>query len=186
MPCSGGTCSRRDLVWAAPARADQRAELVPARVGPHAPWARRHPSRRGCSTSAAGGVPARPPTSARCSRRSSPSASSSCSRKRCPSPSRSEPSPRPGCSSARTARTSSTGSSRGSSRSLEFFQPAHVNWGVYTMLCAAGHDHWNILCEPVRHLGPRKFADMDVPVELVLESVARILERQAQWRSEPA
>jgi len=69
---------------------------------------------------------------------------------------------------------------------LEFFQPAHVNWGVYTMLCAAGHDHWNILCEPVRHLGPRKFADMHVPVELVLDSVGRILERQAQWPSEPA
>lgn len=61
---------------------------------------------------------------------------------------------------------------------LEFFQPAHVNWGVYTMLCAAGHDHWNIMCEPVRRLGPRKFDDMRVPVDLVLESVTRMLERQ--------
>ena len=62
---------------------------------------------------------------------------------------------------------------------LEFFQPAHVNWGVYTMLCAAGQDHWNIMCEPERRLGPRKFDDMHVPVELVLESVARMLEQPA-------
>jgi capsular polysaccharide biosynthesis protein len=57
---------------------------------------------------------------------------------------------------------------------LEFFQPAHVNWGVYSVLCAAGHDHWNILCPPVRRLGPRRFNDMRVPVELVLETVGRI------------
>jgi capsular polysaccharide biosynthesis protein len=62
---------------------------------------------------------------------------------------------------------------------LEFFQPAHVNWGVYTMLCAAGHDHWNVMCEPERRLGPRKFDDMHVPVEVVLESVARMLEQPA-------
>lgn len=57
---------------------------------------------------------------------------------------------------------------------LEFFQPAHVNWGVYSVLCAAGHDHWNILCPPVRRLGPRRFDNMRVPVELVLETVGRI------------
>jgi hypothetical protein len=62
---------------------------------------------------------------------------------------------------------------------LEFFQPAHVNWGVYSVLCAAGQDHWNIMCKPVRHLGPRKFDDMHVPVDLVLESVSRILEQSA-------
>jgi hypothetical protein len=61
---------------------------------------------------------------------------------------------------------------------LEFFQPAHVNWGLYTVLCAAGHDHWNILCEPVRRLGPRKFDDMLVPVDTVRESVAKILAEQ--------
>ena len=58
---------------------------------------------------------------------------------------------------------------------LEFFQPAHVNWGVYTVLCAAGQDHWNLMCKPVRRLGPRKFDDMYVPVDLVLESVERML-----------
>jgi capsular polysaccharide biosynthesis protein len=63
---------------------------------------------------------------------------------------------------------------------LEFFQPAHVNWGVYTVLCAAGHDHWNIMCDPVQRLGPRKFQDMHVPVDLVLESVTRMLEQTAQ------
>jgi len=60
---------------------------------------------------------------------------------------------------------------------LEFFQPAHVNWGVYTMLCAAGQDHWNIMCDPVKHFGPRKFDDMYVPVDLVLESVQRMLDQ---------
>jgi capsular polysaccharide biosynthesis protein len=64
---------------------------------------------------------------------------------------------------------------------LEFFQPAHVNWGVYTMLCAAGHDHWNIMCEPAaRRFGPRKFDDMHVPVDLVIQSVARMLEQPAR------
>ncbi len=63
---------------------------------------------------------------------------------------------------------------------LEFFQPAHVNWGVYTMLCAAGLDHWNIMCDPVRRRGRRKFDDMHVPVELVLESVARMREQPAR------
>lgn len=58
---------------------------------------------------------------------------------------------------------------------LECFQPAHVNWGVYTMLCAAGHDHWNLMCEPVKRRGPRKFDDMHIPVELVLESVREML-----------
>ncbi len=62
-------------------------------------------------------------------------------------------------------------------RVLEFFQPAHVNWGVYTMLCAAGHDHWNIICDPVRRLGPRKFDAMYVPPDLVLESVHRMLDQ---------
>jgi capsular polysaccharide biosynthesis protein len=63
---------------------------------------------------------------------------------------------------------------------LEFFQPAHVNWGLYTVLCAAGQDHWNIMCEPVRRRGPRKFDDMHVPVEVVLESVERMLEERAR------
>jgi capsular polysaccharide biosynthesis protein len=60
---------------------------------------------------------------------------------------------------------------------LEFFQPSHVNWGVYTILCAAGQDHWNIMCDPKRHFGPRKFDDMHVPVDVVLDSVSRILEQ---------
>jgi hypothetical protein len=55
-----------------------------------------------------------------------------------------------------------------------------VNHGVYTMLCAAGQDHWNIMCEPVKRFGPRKFDDMYVPVDLVLESVERMLEQPAQ------
>jgi capsular polysaccharide biosynthesis protein len=63
---------------------------------------------------------------------------------------------------------------------LEFFQPAHVNWGVYTMLCAAGQDHWNIMCEPARGFGPRKFDDMHVPVNVVIESVERMVEQPAQ------
>ncbi len=63
---------------------------------------------------------------------------------------------------------------------LEFFQPAHVNHGVYTVLCAAGQDHWNIMCEPVKRFGPRKFDDMYVPVDLVLESVRRMLEQPVQ------
>ncbi len=63
---------------------------------------------------------------------------------------------------------------------LEFFQPAHVNHGVYTVLCAAGQDHWNIMCEPVKRFGPRKFDDMYVPVDLVLESVRCMLEQPAQ------
>ncbi len=70
---------------------------------------------------------------------------------------------------------------------LEFFQPAHVNWGVYSVLCAAGHDHWNIMCEPVRRVGPRKFDDMHVPVDAVLESVERMLaESETTIRAEPS
>jgi capsular polysaccharide biosynthesis protein len=70
---------------------------------------------------------------------------------------------------------------------LEFFQPAHVNHGVYTMLCAAGHDHWNIMCEPTaRRFGPRKFDDMHVPLDLVLESVRRMLEQPAEARAAPS
>jgi capsular polysaccharide biosynthesis protein len=59
---------------------------------------------------------------------------------------------------------------------VEFFQPAHVNWGVYSVLCAAGQDHWNLLCDPVprRRLGVRRFDDMQVPVDLVLETIRRI------------
>lgn len=68
---------------------------------------------------------------------------------------------------------------------FEFFQPAHVNHGVYSVLCAAGVDHWNILCEPVkasgaRRLKPRRFQDMHVPVELVLETVSRIESERAR------
>jgi capsular polysaccharide biosynthesis protein len=67
---------------------------------------------------------------------------------------------------------------------LECFQPAHVNWGLYTVLCAAGQDHWNLLCEPVRRRGPRKFDDMHVPVDLVLESVDRMLAESPQAPAE--
>jgi hypothetical protein len=60
-----------------------------------------------------------------------------------------------------------------------------VNHGVYSVLCAAGVDHWNILCEPVkasgaRRLKPRRFQDMHVPVELVLETVSRIESERAR------
>jgi capsular polysaccharide biosynthesis protein len=64
---------------------------------------------------------------------------------------------------------------------LEFFQPAHVNWGVYSVLCAAGQDHWSILCEPVRSLTRtrhRRFDDMKVPLDLVMESLDRIASEQ--------
>jgi capsular polysaccharide biosynthesis protein len=58
---------------------------------------------------------------------------------------------------------------------LEFFQPAHVNHGVYSVLCAAGQDHWSLICEPVRRRGSRRFDDMYVPVDLVLESLEAII-----------
>jgi capsular polysaccharide biosynthesis protein len=59
---------------------------------------------------------------------------------------------------------------------LECFQPAHVNWGVYGVLCGVGHEHWNLLCPAVRRpLRPRRFDDMVVPVDLVLETLDRML-----------
>jgi hypothetical protein len=59
---------------------------------------------------------------------------------------------------------------------LECFQPGHVNWGVYGVLCGVGHEHWNLLCPPVRRpLRPRRFDDMVVPVDLVLETLERML-----------
>jgi hypothetical protein len=59
---------------------------------------------------------------------------------------------------------------------LECFQPAHVNWGVYGVLCAAGHEHWNLLCPPVRRRPrPRRFDDMAVPVDLVLRTLEQML-----------
>ena len=61
---------------------------------------------------------------------------------------------------------------------LEFFQPAHVNHGVYSVLCAAGQDHWSIICEPVRRRGSRRFDDMHVPIDLVLQSVEAIMDER--------
>jgi capsular polysaccharide biosynthesis protein len=60
---------------------------------------------------------------------------------------------------------------------LELFQPAHVNWGVYSVLCAAGQDHWNIICPPVKRRGPRRFDDMKVPIDLVLETI-EVMEKE--------
>jgi len=57
---------------------------------------------------------------------------------------------------------------------LECFQPEHVNWGVYSVLCAAGHDHWNILCESVGRRGPKRFSDMRVDWREVEASLMRI------------
>jgi capsular polysaccharide biosynthesis protein len=57
---------------------------------------------------------------------------------------------------------------------LECFQPEHVNWGVYSVLCAAGHDHWNILCESVRRRGPKRFADMRIDWQEMHASLTRI------------
>jgi capsular polysaccharide biosynthesis protein len=57
---------------------------------------------------------------------------------------------------------------------LEFFQPAHVNWGVYTVLCAAGADHWNCVVPAVRNRRHRRFHDMRIPLELVFESLERM------------
>jgi capsular polysaccharide biosynthesis protein len=60
---------------------------------------------------------------------------------------------------------------------LECFQPAHVNWLVYNHLCAAGHDHWHLLCPSVA--GPkrraRKYDDMVVPIGDAVKSVEAIL-----------
>jgi capsular polysaccharide biosynthesis protein len=57
---------------------------------------------------------------------------------------------------------------------LEFYQPAHVDWGVYTVLCASGAEHWNCICEPVRNGRSRKFDDMIIPIDLLLESLERM------------
>jgi len=57
---------------------------------------------------------------------------------------------------------------------LEFFQAAHVNWGVYTVLCAAGVEHWNCICESVRSGRRRKFDDLQIPVDQMLESLERM------------
>jgi Glycosyltransferase 61 len=65
---------------------------------------------------------------------------------------------------------------------LELFQPRHVNWGVYSVLCAAGHDHWSIVCEPVRSLGrphPRRFDNMRAPLGLVYATLERIALEQS-------
>jgi capsular polysaccharide biosynthesis protein len=57
---------------------------------------------------------------------------------------------------------------------LEFFQPAHVNWSVCAILSGVGHEHWHLHCPSVRALGRRRFRDMRVPVELVLETLRRV------------
>jgi capsular polysaccharide biosynthesis protein len=62
---------------------------------------------------------------------------------------------------------------------VECFQPEHVNWGVYSVLCAAGQDHWSLVCESVRRLrGPKRFADLliridelDATLELIREEL---------------
>jgi capsular polysaccharide biosynthesis protein len=60
---------------------------------------------------------------------------------------------------------------------LECFQPAHVNYLVYNHLCAAGHDHWHLLCPPVRGAWrqPRRFDDMAVPIPDVIRTMERML-----------
>jgi Glycosyltransferase 61 len=60
---------------------------------------------------------------------------------------------------------------------LECFQPAHVNWGVYGVLCAAGHDHWHLICPPIRgrRWRPPRFDDMIVPVDDVLRTTELML-----------
>jgi hypothetical protein len=57
---------------------------------------------------------------------------------------------------------------------VEFFQPAHVNWSICGVLSGVGHEHWNILCQPVRRIGRRRFDDMRVPVDLVLATLKAI------------
>jgi hypothetical protein len=61
---------------------------------------------------------------------------------------------------------------------LECFQPAHVNWGVYGVLCAAGHDHWHLICPPVirSRRRPRRFDDMTIPVDDVLRTMEQMLD----------
>jgi hypothetical protein len=58
---------------------------------------------------------------------------------------------------------------------VECFQPEHVNPSVYSFLCAAGVDHWSLICERVRRRrGPKRFSGMKIAWSELEETLSRI------------
>jgi hypothetical protein len=58
---------------------------------------------------------------------------------------------------------------------LELFSAEHVNHSVYSLLCAAGIDHWSLICEPVRRrFAHKRFSDVIVDVPQVDETLKLI------------